>query len=46
MSGSLDNAVVGFLLCLGAGLATALGASAVYFQRIVQLASKRVLAAG
>lgn len=31
---------------IGAGLSTAVGAAAVFFQRIVQLASKRVLAAG
>ena len=42
----LDNAEIGLLLTIGAGLATSLGAGVVFFKPCVQLASKRVLAAG
>mmetsp|Transcript_6675 Transcript_6675/g.7609 ORF Transcript_6675/g.7609 Transcript_6675/m.7609 type:complete len:361 (+) Transcript_6675:199-1281(+) len=43
----VDNPNVGvaFLLVIGAGLATALGASVVFFPTLVKLASRRVLAA-
>jgi len=43
----VDNPNVGvaFLLVIGAGLAAALGASVVFFPNLVQLASRRVLAA-
>jgi ZIP family zinc transporter len=40
------NAGLGFCLVIAAGLSTALGAAAVYVKRLVQLASKPVLAAG
>ena len=36
---------LGFLLVTGAGMSTALGAACVFSERLVQLASKRVLAA-
>lgn len=39
------NVGVAFALVIGAGLATALGASVVFFPRLVKLASRRVLAA-
>ncbi|CAD7935124.1 unnamed protein product [Amoebophrya sp. A120] len=42
----MNNAAVGFLLCLGAGSATALGASLVFHNNVVKLANKRVLASG
>ena len=42
----LKNAPIGFLLTLGAGLSTTLGAAFVYYRRAVQLTNKRVLAAG
>lgn len=42
----LDNAGLAFGLVIAAGLSTAVGAAAVYFQRVVKLASKLVLAAG
>jgi len=48
-SGSFDldkNAPLGFVLVICAGLATGIGASAVFVKRLVALASKRVLAAG
>lgn len=38
------NVGVAFALVIGAGLATALGASVVFFPRLVKLASRRVLA--
>mmetsp|Transcript_111310 Transcript_111310/g.237827 ORF Transcript_111310/g.237827 Transcript_111310/m.237827 type:complete len:331 (+) Transcript_111310:87-1079(+) len=40
------NAPLGFVLVIFAGLATGIGASAVFVKRLVALASKRVLAAG
>lgn len=40
------HAGLGFALVLAAGLSTGIGAAAVYVNRIVQLASKRVLACG
>jgi ZIP family zinc transporter len=40
------NATLGFLLVLFAGLATGIGASAVFFKQLVMLASTRILAAG
>jgi len=43
---SLDNAGLAFGLVICAGLSTAVGAAAVFQQRIVKLASKPVLAAG
>eukprot|EP00406_Dinophysis_acuminata_P043230 CAMPEP_0179302330 /NCGR_PEP_ID=MMETSP0797-20121207/48008_1 /TAXON_ID=47934 /ORGANISM="Dinophysis acuminata, Strain DAEP01" /LENGTH=296 /DNA_ID=CAMNT_0021011855 /DNA_START=55 /DNA_END=945 /DNA_ORIENTATION=- len=43
---NLDNTPVAFALVIAAGLSTAVGAAAVYINRLVQLASKRVLAAG
>ena len=43
---SLENAWIGVLLTAGAGLATALGASAVFFTACVKLASRRTLAGG
>jgi len=42
----LENANLAFGLVLVAGLSTAVGAIAVYFQQVVKLASKPVLAAG
>lgn len=42
----LGNAGIAFLLVIAAGMCTAVGAAAVYFERLVQLASKPVLAAG
>eukprot|EP00438_Fugacium_kawagutii_P011073 Skav233518 [mRNA] locus=scaffold1910:82824:83771:- [translate_table: standard] len=42
---NLDHAGIAFFMVVVAGLASCLGASAVYFQACVQLASKRVLAA-
>lgn len=41
-----QNAALGAVLVTCAGLATGLGASAVFFKRLVELASKRVLAVG
>lgn len=41
-----DNAALGFVLVLCAGLSTGIGAAAVFYKRLVALASKRVLAAG
>jgi len=41
-----DNVPLAFGLVIAAGLSTAVGASAVYFNRIVTLASQPVLAAG
>lgn len=46
MTTTLDNAPLAFVLVIAAGLSTALGAAAVFFQRLVALASKQVLAAG
>jgi len=46
MTADLDNAGLGFGLVVAAGLSTAVGAAAVYFNSIVRLASKSVLAAG
>lgn len=43
---NLENAPIGFLLTLGAGLSTTLGAAFVYYRRAVRLTNKRVLAAG
>jgi len=43
---SLDNTGLAFCLVVAAGLSTAVGASAVYFQGLVKFASKKVLAAG
>jgi len=43
---SLDHAGLGFTLVVIAGLSTAIGAAAVYVQRLVQITSKAVLAAG
>lgn len=43
---SLDNTGLAFGLVVAAGLSTALGAAAVFYKRIVKLASKEVLAAG
>jgi ZIP family zinc transporter len=43
---NLDNAGLAFGLVVAAGLSTAIGAAAVYFKSLVQLASKTVLAAG
>jgi len=40
------NVAVAFGLVIGSGLATALGASVVFFPSLVKLASRRVLAAG
>lgn len=40
------NVGVAFALVIGAGLATALGASVVFFPSLVKLASRRVLASG
>jgi len=42
----LDNVPIAFALVIAAGLSTGIGAAAVYFNRLVQLASKPVLAAG
>ena len=42
---TLSDAGLGFLLVTGAGMSTALGAACVFSERMVQLASKRVLAA-
>lgn len=42
----LENTLTGFALVTAAGLSTALGAAAVFFNRLVSLANKRVLAAG
>jgi ZIP family zinc transporter len=42
----LENAGVAFALVTAAGLSTTIGAAAVFFQRLVTLASKSVLAAG
>jgi len=42
----LDNTGLAFGLVIAAGLSTAIGAAAVFVQRMVQLASKPVLAAG
>jgi len=42
----LDNAPIAFALVIAAGLSTGIGAATVYFQWLVQLASKPVLAAG
>lgn len=39
-----DNALTGFLLVCGAGLSTALGASIVFFPKLVQLTNKYTLA--
>ncbi|CAE7494303.1 zupT [Symbiodinium natans] len=46
MSLTLDHAGIAFLMVLVAGFATCVGASAVFCQCCVKLASKRVLAAG
>eukprot|EP00929_Paragymnodinium_shiwhaense_P032654 TRINITY_DN18072_c0_g1_i1.p1 TRINITY_DN18072_c0_g1~~TRINITY_DN18072_c0_g1_i1.p1 ORF type:complete len:364 (-),score=80.01 TRINITY_DN18072_c0_g1_i1:435-1472(-) len=46
MTTGLENAGLAFGLVVAAGLSTAVGAAAVYFQRLVKLASKPVLAAG
>eukprot|EP00913_Durusdinium_trenchii_P002587 g2394.t1 len=43
---NLDHAGIAFLMVVVAGLSTCLGASAVFFNCLVQLASRRVLAAG
>jgi ZIP family zinc transporter len=43
---SLDNTGLAFGLVVAAGLSTAVGAAAVYFQSLVKFASKKVLAAG
>jgi len=43
---SLDNAGLAFALVVAAGLSTAVGAAAVYFRVLVNIASKPVLAAG
>jgi len=43
---NLDNTPIAFALVIAAGLSTAIGAAAVFFQKLVQLASKQVLAAG
>jgi ZIP family zinc transporter len=40
------NATLGFVLVLFAGLATGIGASAVFFKQLVLLASTKILAAG
>ena len=45
MSVDNENVGVAFALVIGAGLSTALGASVVFFPRLVKLASRRVLAA-
>lgn len=42
----LDNTGLAFLLATAAGLSTSLGAAAVFNERLVQIASKSVLAAG
>lgn len=44
MSVDNENVGVAFALVIGAGLSTALGASVVFFPRLVKLASRRVLA--
>jgi len=46
MATSLDNAGLAFGLVTAAGLSTALGAAAVYVEKLVQLANTQVLAAG
>lgn len=46
MAIGLDGAPVAFALVIGAGLSTALGAMTVFVQRVVKLASQRVLGAG
>lgn len=43
---NIGNAGIAFVLVIAAGLCTAVGAAAVYFERLVQLASKPILAAG
>eukprot|EP00419_Tripos_fusus_P049406 CAMPEP_0172827756 /NCGR_PEP_ID=MMETSP1075-20121228/20346_1 /TAXON_ID=2916 /ORGANISM="Ceratium fusus, Strain PA161109" /LENGTH=124 /DNA_ID=CAMNT_0013669621 /DNA_START=18 /DNA_END=388 /DNA_ORIENTATION=+ len=43
---NLDNTGVAFALVIAAGLSTAVGAALVFFKNIVNLANKRVLAAG
>eukprot|EP00428_Durinskia_dybowskii_P015167 CAMPEP_0170227376 /NCGR_PEP_ID=MMETSP0116_2-20130129/13402_1 /TAXON_ID=400756 /ORGANISM="Durinskia baltica, Strain CSIRO CS-38" /LENGTH=136 /DNA_ID=CAMNT_0010478107 /DNA_START=137 /DNA_END=543 /DNA_ORIENTATION=+ len=43
---NLGNAGTGFALVAAAGLSTALGAAAVFEQRVVKLASKPILGAG
>jgi ZIP family zinc transporter len=45
MAANDPNVGIAFALVCGAGLATALGASVVFFPRLVKLASRRVLAA-
>jgi len=46
MTFNLDNAGLAFGLVVAAGLSTAVGAAAVYFNSLVKMASKSVLAAG
>lgn len=43
---TLGNAELGLILTFFAGMSTTIGAAAVYNKQLVQLASKRVLAAG
>ena len=42
----LRNNELAFLLVVGAGMSTSLGAAVVYSERLVELASKKILAGG